>query len=462
MKKTPLSVSPVRRYRRPKYPSWQDKNPLEHPETVPYPLRKKVMHVLAASGIASSLVFAGTQCTEANPATKYGIHPDSLYNPFPFQVLGLPYHSPAFGTGQPERMKEKEIRSIIEKIAAEHGLHLQPDYLFQSGENVILLNGFDPEHKIGYVFISHERLDEDGFAGFYLRGRANSIEYMETALAFMNSPNDWTNAFSTDIKRKLNQIAKEQDSPTRLELVHQVVMEDFIKQYLEKDVPKWLKKRIRAALRLTEPSERKLAVDQCVLAIDLVSSGILAELKFFSNAYRILEESLFRPGKPPLTRSYVQKMSALFWYLYYVESRYKRPPTDPDSEIQKAAAAAKQAEILQALAATGDEFDQNLESLILESDAYFLSLSDIRMLDSLAQRGEMFVAPLSQYSNGLAYRFEDSTNLAAVERLLKQSKDSVEIESLERSIQNNKFFRKRELEKNMHRYVLWARSQGKY
>ena len=59
MKKKPLQVQPARKVYKPKYPSFEDKNPLLHPETRPYPFNYKFMQWATAGGLASIMLFSG-------------------------------------------------------------------------------------------------------------------------------------------------------------------------------------------------------------------------------------------------------------------------------------------------------------------------------------------------------------------------------------------------------------------
>ena len=98
-----LKVQPIRKYKTPKYPSHLDKNPIDHPETLPYPFKEKMLHGLFIMGlVATPYGFA----VENNP---------NVENPFPFQKTGLPHMSAMFGTGLPEHLSSKEARSTIFK-----------------------------------------------------------------------------------------------------------------------------------------------------------------------------------------------------------------------------------------------------------------------------------------------------------------------------------------------------------
>jgi len=153
MQKSPLSVRPVKKHKKPRYPGWQDPNPLDHPETAPYPFSKKVLRFLTAAGFAGATFSSCTDEKNSNETIQNGIPADSLRNVFTFEKHGLPYHIPAFGTGQPLDLNRRYALSILEKLAREEGFHMQKGHVFESGEFKIPLDGWDSVRRTGYVFL---------------------------------------------------------------------------------------------------------------------------------------------------------------------------------------------------------------------------------------------------------------------------------------------------------------------
>ncbi len=210
-KKNTLHLKPLRRYNTPLYPSYLDKNPIEHPDTLPYPFTYKALQVLAGAGI-----LVGTSCSSTGKASDSAtvIQPeiavqDSLVNPFTFEKLDVPFMPAMFGTGLPARLKAKEAREAISKIFQEEGIELDTNYHYKKDGINIKLDGYDVERKVGYVWINYENqgtgmikdwrsyhyqeakakiLDSSG----YPYNRYDDLEYLKSYIArFMGNEMSW-------------------------------------------------------------------------------------------------------------------------------------------------------------------------------------------------------------------------------------------------------------------------------
>ena len=95
-----MKVEPARKIYRPKYPSFEDKNPLLFPETKPYPFSMRFINWVSTGGLASIMLLSSNAAGQTSQ--------DSLYNPFPLENAQVPYRPVMFGTGMPERLKSKE------------------------------------------------------------------------------------------------------------------------------------------------------------------------------------------------------------------------------------------------------------------------------------------------------------------------------------------------------------------
>ena len=52
-------VKPVLRYRVPKYPSYRDPDPTQHPYPVPFPFGPKLIAAVASAGLTASCALSG-------------------------------------------------------------------------------------------------------------------------------------------------------------------------------------------------------------------------------------------------------------------------------------------------------------------------------------------------------------------------------------------------------------------
>lgn len=161
-KKNTLKVKPLRRYNTPVYPSYLDKNPIEHPDTLPYPFTYKALQVLAGAGILVGASCAPTKQVADNAPV---IQPelavqDSLVNPFTFENLRVPYRPASFGTGMASRLKGDEARAVINKVFQEEGIDLEKNYFYKKDSISVVLNGFNADLNIGYVWIDRDKMGD--------------------------------------------------------------------------------------------------------------------------------------------------------------------------------------------------------------------------------------------------------------------------------------------------------------
>jgi len=140
-----LSVKPLRRCNTPVYPSYRDKNPIEHPDTLPYPFTYKALNILATAGIlVGSALMSGCGVL--------------VKNPFKFKDMNIPITTVLSGSRSSSRLNSEEARDIINKVFQEEGIYLQENYDYKKGEVRALLDGFDPKSNIGYVWIDGNKM----------------------------------------------------------------------------------------------------------------------------------------------------------------------------------------------------------------------------------------------------------------------------------------------------------------
>ncbi|MCC6727647.1 MAG: hypothetical protein IT258_24285 [Saprospiraceae bacterium] len=162
MKNKPnLSVRPVRKSKKPSYPSWQEPNPLEQPYAQPYPFTQKALNWLAASGLCGALFFA--QEAEGGvvkqPDKMERMDKDTLGNPFPQERMGLPYRPSKFGTGLPQRMQTNDAKAVIDSLFRAQGFQMQRMTL-STPNGLVEVDAYDEKENIGYVWLDWQRMGE--------------------------------------------------------------------------------------------------------------------------------------------------------------------------------------------------------------------------------------------------------------------------------------------------------------
>ncbi len=155
-----LSVRPVRKTKKPGYPSWQEPNPLEKTYSQPYPFTQKAINWLAASGLCGALFLmpeADGGIAEQTDKME-AMDRDTLGNPFPFEKMGLPHITSSHGTGLPRRLNTEYARRMIDSLFAANGFKLEKRIL-EIGDGLLEVDGYDKANKIGYIFLPAYRLD---------------------------------------------------------------------------------------------------------------------------------------------------------------------------------------------------------------------------------------------------------------------------------------------------------------
>ncbi len=239
-KKNTLKVKPLRRYNTPVYPSYLDKNPIEHPDTLPYPFTYKALQVLAGAGILVGASCTPTkQVSDNSPVIQSDVaiedsspnlshetlsesvaqKQDSLFNPFPFERLGVPYMPAFFGTGMPSRLRGEEARATINQVFAEEGINFQENYHYKNDSISVVLDGYNPDANIGYIWLDWDKMGN----GMVM----NNIYYEEVInKCFLTYKVNQIHDLERDLKYKVNQEAYVEKFGKRFEIAQNIENEE--------------------------------------------------------------------------------------------------------------------------------------------------------------------------------------------------------------------------------------------
>ncbi len=162
-KNSKLKVTPVKRYKVAKYPSFEDPNPLEHPDTLPYPFSEKAFKLLCGLGFTGALLLGCTEETGKaySEFISFVKRDTTTGNPFTEEMTGLPYRPSGFGTGLPSRVNRENAIEIINRVFREEGIALESMVDVEKDGVVVTAEGYNKEMQLGYVFIDYGRLGED-------------------------------------------------------------------------------------------------------------------------------------------------------------------------------------------------------------------------------------------------------------------------------------------------------------
>ena len=156
--KQPLKVSPLVKYTLPKYPAFDDANPMNAP-----------IEAAAKTGYYKMALFSVVSlftCNPQNTGTIVGLQSDSTTpppkeNPIKFDDLGFPHTYAMFGTGLPSRLDRETAVRIIDSLFKENELPLKKDYAFSKDEIAFNATGYNEQLGIGYVWLDNENTARD-------------------------------------------------------------------------------------------------------------------------------------------------------------------------------------------------------------------------------------------------------------------------------------------------------------
>ena len=480
-KKSNLKVTPVKRYNRAKYPAFDDPNPLDHPDTLPYPFSEKVFKILCSMGFTGALLLSSPEDAEAiTPEVISLTEQDSLENPFTEQMTGLPFRPASFGTGLPSRLGREESIDVINRVFREEGIVLDSMVNLEKDGVVVKADGFNKEKKIGYVYIGYNRIGEGTMI--------NNYNYYKT--------------------RKFND---EYVTPKRNNNVEKYVDKNgYVYKYLKKEKTAYhlaFLKFIDEVYPTLPPAKQLYTLESQYLIFTIQGQleNISESYPDFSTAIQEyiagteqlsnikLEKKLTTLGIlrrvkgsfPNLTESVLVKdfiashdQSEKEWSVYYnniqVLLDYKRLANNENNDkLLKL--------IEQAFMESGEAQQRTFTAINCEVDLIKVDLSEVKNIASAADEKKYFLAPISHRDPRLTYHHGYMrVSPENIKRLIAQFETQLETETddklraeLEKEIERfNKMLNEKQvdpkerplklLEEQVRNYIHWAKSQSGY
>lgn len=93
-----------------------------------------------------------------------------LQSPFSYETSGLPHRVLASSERDPgpdPGPDPAQARAIIEAVFAQAGYALVPSFPYERDGVAVVLDGFDPQRRVGYVFAHEGNLDEDAYVQWW-------------------------------------------------------------------------------------------------------------------------------------------------------------------------------------------------------------------------------------------------------------------------------------------------------
>ncbi len=394
MQKKTLKVAPARKIYQPKYPSFEDKNPLLYPETRPYPFSLKFIKWASTGGLASIMLFSGNEVLGQTQR-------DSIYNPFPLENAGVPYQPVSFGTGQPRRLKAAVARQAIQKAFAESGIKLDEKVWLKNEDTGVFLDGYSHKDKIGFLLIDYTNMDETFTADSHMskdrkkrEKKRYDLDYYvkwnikqrgEQFIKFVEDKDKYIKQITRYNKQKANQ----EYADNLLSLAPQKEFEKLFKNYS-------LQHDLDAFREVSE--DREAFVQEIFQYIDgrFEDSEKKKVLFRFSNHFR---KSEYRSDDFDLNlakefrkleqiksdKKFIKNYFRLIEFLQYNSGSYR---LSGDKNYHELKLKIMQSHPLR-------KWQDNLESLDAYHDRHFVSLNEARSIDEKNKSGTQFIAPIS-------------------------------------------------------------------
>jgi len=125
-----------------------------------YLFRNKVLNTLMFLGLFGNISFLqGQETADYPPIIQQNVViQDSLFNPFLYENLGIPYSPPTCGNGLLSYISKKDAREVINKVFEEEGIKLQENYYYKSDSITTVVDGFNPDLNIGYIWLGRDKM----------------------------------------------------------------------------------------------------------------------------------------------------------------------------------------------------------------------------------------------------------------------------------------------------------------
>ena len=463
-KKSLLKINPVKRYSVAKYPSYSDPNPIDHPETLPYPFKEKLMNALMATGLAGSLAFMsasnGTQEIDKTAMTQQ----DSLINPFPFVMTGLPYQPPSYGTGLPSRIQAEEARRVIEEAFEKEGVELQKNYPVNKDGVKVTTNGYNEDLKIGYIWMDWDNLKRgDGIVTY--RGKRFSetqdgderqhhvLDRFSQRIAFpKNIINEFKNTKQNWKKKYGKQLEEIYSEGQPLSKQDSIQFQQIYLTYLVKNSIKHTNQKELAAFgnQVLEIINDQEKLKQTLRFFDMET---VLHMLHYGN--RLDKDVIAQILMDKVNQSSQQEWNKLLVRLSNIISFYsqRNTPLEIKNKIEKSFDLPKKER--------ADTWDEILEVY----DFKTISIKEVKGLEYYADNLKQdFIAPISQYDNRHAYsiwgREMDAETLKKIEETeTREEKWKIRQEHNQKSINKAHSQKLSELENQVRQYIRWAKSQ---
>ena len=472
MKVNQLKVTPLMNGYRPKYPSYFDKNPLDYPNSRPYPFSLKFIDAMSVAGFVGAVMFS-TGCYSQNDSIKQQIL-RPLQNSFPVSCANIPYSPAMYGTGLPRRLNREDAIEVINNVFKSEGLNISKDTLISRKNINIKANAYNKKYNIGYIWMDFRNSGEGILKNWHFsQHNENNFDSQVNELKkrLVINYNSYIQDSDNFFRYRKGKLAEElkQDLNSNLARIDR---QYFIKRYgkfkfqkylsklgkynLHKSEEKWIDDLIKRVDDNTEAYAMIYLFRNVVMffkyADTSTKSMIYQEINDINDMHNIHEwekrSKLFINSLENIPNYYNYHRDDKFYSLF-AEIITKKPWQERKNHF--------------------DLIDKYIDS---ES----ISLDEVNILEKAAENKEYFIAPISQRDNRtIIPEFNSNLNTLRNQYRLSDSqteKDSIrkimdiEIEdyysNYEKNMEESKLEVLKRLEIDVRNYIKWAKFQQGY
>lgn len=484
MPKQILSVRPLKRAYQPKYPSHADPNPIDHPETRPYPFSQKMIDALGKAGFVGALMLSPL----AVDAQAEDVRSE---NPFPVAKTNLPYVPISYGTGQPSRLSREDVIDFIHQVFIKEGLQPKRDQLVTADSLRITADSYDESCNIGFVWLDHTNFGPGMRQEHYYDWRATARSQEQAYESTLNGLEQEYRYYQRDTVRYLSRLVNNT-------YLNRPIDHDLQRDFTEK-LPTLKTAEAQAAyfierlaeFRYLEHLNRYQALEGydayvelleriSAIATDSIEKYSLAWrthsiTKFLSVEHAVLRQAMLVELQNVAALTDVEEWrKALEWLITYSQLDDQRRYLGYNTLMEEDFAAVLNAK-------TAKERAHKYELLVTMIDEQEVSLAEARKLEEAATEGEYFIAPISIFDDRSIYRTNGQGATAEERQRLKELIEKAQNATLEeerrsyrqayyelqsiisnKEVERGKLQSLKLLEEEVRSYIRWAKAQQGY
>jgi hypothetical protein len=217
---------------------------------------------------------------------------------FQLEVSGLPHRSSPFGTGVPDYIDADLARRAIEHVFKDNGYRFSGATPYVRDGVEVILDGYDPKKKVGYLFAEMRNLDSDAFVRWWEdEEKGVPTERKLNALLFGASDD------SADVKKLRAEIeaAKSITDPAKREFRFKELLEQRRRHLSSLEEIKRIEKQGQEFIAIISQYDRRFVIDDSTSVTDWEEESRLRSLPR-EELLKVMRESKERRARKAIER----------------------------------------------------------------------------------------------------------------------------------------------------------------